>query len=123
MNLYFPPLPFDPAALQHALQRMRDFNGNRAGRIIFMQEDDALRIAREGLEISHKWEEFIFDRAAVIAQEGSSFGSLRQELSRALVLDNHDAQCSRGCPHSAFSVEGSGEQWVRTRWGDSKAKL
>jgi hypothetical protein len=84
MNLYFPPLPFDPAALRHALQRMRDFNGNRSGRIIFVQEGDALRVAREGLEISHKWEEFIFDRAAVMAREGSGFKRLRQELSSAL---------------------------------------
>jgi hypothetical protein len=27
MELYVPPFPFDPAALRHALQRMRDFNG------------------------------------------------------------------------------------------------
>jgi hypothetical protein len=84
MNLYLPPFPFDPAALRHALQRMRDFNGDRSGRILFVQEDEALPIAREGLQIFFKMEEFIFDRAAVMSLEGSGFRSLRQELSRAL---------------------------------------
>jgi hypothetical protein len=84
MSLYFPPFPFDPAALRHALQRMRDFNGKRSGKIVFVQEAQALRIAREGFGISFKWEEFIFDRAAVMALEGSGFRKLRQEMSRAL---------------------------------------
>jgi hypothetical protein len=84
MHLYLPPFPFDPAALLHALQRMRDFNGNRSGRILHVPEDDALRIAREGLAISFRHEEFIFDRAAVMALEGAGFRSLRQELSRGL---------------------------------------
>ena len=84
MSLYFPPFPFDPAALRHALQRMRDFNGNRSGRILIVQEAQALRIAREGFVISFKWEEFIYDRAAVMALEGPGFRTLRQEMSRAL---------------------------------------
>jgi hypothetical protein len=84
MSLYFPPFPFDPAALRHALQRMRDFNGKRSGTIVFVQEAQALRIAREGFGISIKWEEFIYDRAAVVALEGPGFRKLRQEMSRAL---------------------------------------
>jgi hypothetical protein len=84
MNLYHPPFPFDPAALRHALQRMRDFNGDRSGRILFVQESEAPRIAREGLKISFKREEFILDRAAVMALEGPGFYRLRQELKSAL---------------------------------------
>jgi hypothetical protein len=84
MNLYLPPIPFDPAALRHAVQRMRDFNGNRPGRIIFVQESDALLVAREGFEISFKEDEYIFDRAAVMALEGAGFRRLRQDLSHAL---------------------------------------
>jgi hypothetical protein len=84
MKLYFPPLPFNPAALRHGLRRMRDFNGDRLGGIVFVQESDALLVAREGLAISLKWEEYIFDRTAVMALEGSGFKKLRQELSGAL---------------------------------------
>jgi hypothetical protein len=64
MNLFLPPFPFDPAALRHAMQRMRDFNGDRSGRIIFVEESQALRIAREGFEISFRSEEFIYDCGA-----------------------------------------------------------
>jgi hypothetical protein len=84
MDLYLPPFPFDSGALRHAVQRMRDFNGDRSGRIVFVQETDILRVAREGFEVFLKSEEFIFDRAAVMALEGAGFRSLRQELSRAL---------------------------------------
>lgn len=86
MNLYFPPLPFDPAALRHGLRRMRDFNGDRPGRIVFVPERDALPVAREGLTISLKWDEYIYDRAAVMALDGAGFKKLRQELSGALRL-------------------------------------
>jgi hypothetical protein len=66
------------------VQWMRDFNGDRSGRIIFVEEGQALRIAREGFAISVRGEEFIYDRDAVAALRGAAFKGLRQELSRAL---------------------------------------
>ncbi|MGO4389496.1 phosphatidylglycerol lysyltransferase domain-containing protein [Microvirga sp. 2YAF29] len=84
MSLYFPPFPFDPAALRHALRRMRDFNSKRSSKIVIVQEAQVLRIAREGFVISLRCEEFIYDRAAVMALEGSGFRKLRQEMARAL---------------------------------------
>jgi Phosphatidylglycerol lysyltransferase, C-terminal len=83
LSLFLPPFPFHPVPLRHAVRRMRDFNGDRSGRIIWVQEGEALLVAREGFEIFFKEEEFIFDRAAVKALEGAGFRSLRQELSRA----------------------------------------
>lgn len=84
MRLYCPPLPFDAAAMRHAMQRMQDFNGSRSGRITFVPEEQALQVMREGFSIQLKSEDFIYDRAAVVALEGSRFAKLRQELSRAL---------------------------------------
>jgi hypothetical protein len=83
MNLFLAPFPFDAAALRHAVERMREFNGDRLGRIIYVQESDALPVAREGFEIAFREDEFIFDRAVVMALEGADFRKLRQELSRA----------------------------------------
>jgi hypothetical protein len=83
INLYLPPFPFEPVALRHALQRMRELRGDRSGRIIWVQQEEALLVAREGLEIYFKEDELILDRAAVMAVEGPGFRSLRQELSRA----------------------------------------
>jgi hypothetical protein len=82
MKLYCPPFPFDPAAMRHGMQRMRDFNGGRPGRIVYVQQDEAIRVAREGFAITFKSEEFIYDRAEVIALEGARFAKVRQELSR-----------------------------------------
>ncbi|MGO4388350.1 phosphatidylglycerol lysyltransferase domain-containing protein [Microvirga sp. 2YAF29] len=83
LSLYLPPFPFSLAALRHAQERMQDFNGSRSGRIVWVQESDVIPVARAGFEIFFKEEEFIFDRAAVMALEGPGFRSLRQELSRA----------------------------------------
>jgi hypothetical protein len=83
LNLFLPPFPFDPVALRYALQRMRELRGDRSGRIIWVQQQEALLVAREGFEIHFKEDEFILDRAAVMALEGPGFRSLRQELSRA----------------------------------------
>jgi hypothetical protein len=84
MDLYLPPFPFDPAALKQAQQRMREFNDGQPGRIVWVQEKDALPVARAGFEVFFKEEEFIFDRAAVMALEGSGFKKLRQKIASAL---------------------------------------
>jgi hypothetical protein len=83
LSLYLPPFPFHLGALRHAQERMQDFNGGRSGQIIWVQESDVIPIARAGFEVFFKEEEFIFDRATVMALEGPEFRSLRQELSRA----------------------------------------
>jgi hypothetical protein len=83
LSLYLPPFPFNLVALRYAQERMQDFNGNRSGRIVWVQESDVIPVARAGFEIFFKEEEFIFDRAAVMGLEGPGFRSLRQELSRA----------------------------------------
>jgi hypothetical protein len=84
MDLYLPPFPFDPGALRHARKRMREFNGDRAARIIWVQESDALPVARAGFGVFFREEEFIFDRSAIMGLEGSGFKKLRQKLSSAL---------------------------------------
>lgn len=83
LNLYLPPFPFDAAALGRARERMREFNGGRPGRIVFLQDTDAERVAREGFEVTLKHEEYIFDRASVMALEGSRFRTLRSQMARA----------------------------------------
>ncbi|MGO4387391.1 phosphatidylglycerol lysyltransferase domain-containing protein [Microvirga sp. 2YAF29] len=84
MRLYCPPLPFDASALRHAMQRMQEFNSSRSSRISYVPEEQALQVMREGFSIELKSEDFIYDRAAVVALEGARFAKLRQELARAL---------------------------------------
>jgi hypothetical protein len=72
-------MPFDAAALRHALDRMRDFNQDRSGGILCVAEEEALKVARAGFTVFFKYDEYIFDRAAVMALEGSGFRRLRRE--------------------------------------------
>lgn len=83
LNLYLPPFPFDPAALGHAQERMRAFNGGKGGRIVFVEEPEALKVARAGFEITFKEEQYIYDRSAVMALEGSRYSTLRRKLAAA----------------------------------------
>lgn len=81
LSLYVPPFPFSGAALQRARDRMRDFNGGRAGRIDWVQEEDAGLVESHGFSASLREREFIYDRAAVAALEGSEFARVRRYLS------------------------------------------
>lgn len=83
MKLYLAPFPFAPEALRHALERMRDFNRGGLGRVKWIPEEDALDIARQGLSVSFREDEYIFARETVMKLEGSDFAKLRQELARA----------------------------------------
>jgi hypothetical protein len=83
IKLYLAPFPFSSRALDHALRRMRDYNRGAAGRIKWIPEEDVLAVARHGLDVSHREDEYIFDRSAVMRLEGSGFAKLRQEISRA----------------------------------------
>jgi hypothetical protein len=82
LSLFVPPFPFHPDSLRHARDRMRDFNHDRTSRILRIQETEALAVAREGFTIDFRMSEFIYDRASVIALEGSAFQRLRRSISQ-----------------------------------------
>lgn len=90
MTLYLPPMPFDTAALHHAVDRMQHFNRSKSVRINWVAEEDVTTIARAGFSIVFKMDEFIYDRAAVVKLEGPGFSRLRRELSRVLRTGNLD---------------------------------
>lgn len=81
LNLYVPPFPFQTSALQWAMARMREFNKGRAGRIDWVQQKDAPVIASHGFSVSLREREFIYDRAAVAALQGSDFARVRRYLA------------------------------------------
>jgi hypothetical protein len=84
LSLLFPPLPFDPAALSHAGERMEAVNHDRRQSIEWIGENMALDVARAGYSIRIRASEFVLDQGAVAAAEGPSFSRLRQKgLARA----------------------------------------
>ncbi|NBJ10060.1 phosphatidylglycerol lysyltransferase domain-containing protein [Microvirga arsenatis] len=82
LSLFLPPFPFASAPLRRALERVRDFNHSQASRIVRVQENDALVLLREGLQIKHQYDEYVYDCAAVLALKGSSFEALRRKIRR-----------------------------------------
>lgn len=88
MTLYLPPMPFDTAALHHALERMQHFNKSKSARINWVAEEEVPKVARAGFSVFFKMDEFIYDRSAVMKLEGSGFSRLRRELSGALRTSN-----------------------------------
>jgi hypothetical protein len=102
LSLFLPPFPFHPAALRRARERMRDFNHDRTSRIVQVQESEAPSVAREGFETSFSSNEYIYDRAAVAALEGSSFSRLRRNISHcvnrsAAVVRDYKKDDQRAC--------------------------
>ncbi|MXQ14257.1 phosphatidylglycerol lysyltransferase domain-containing protein [Microvirga makkahensis] len=82
LSLFLPPFPFAPVPLRRALERIRDFNQDQTSRVMRVQEGDAPVLAREGLQIKHQYDEYVYDCAAVLALKGSSFQTLRRKISR-----------------------------------------
>lgn len=81
LGLYVPPIPFQPAALQWALARMQEFNKGRPSRIDWVQEEEVALMADHGFSLSLREQEFIYDRAAVVALQGPEFARVRRYLS------------------------------------------
>jgi hypothetical protein len=82
LSLLLAPFPFSLPALRHASERMRSFNGRRGARIVRMQQDEALRVARAGFEVRHHSDEYIYDADAVRSLQGSAFATLRRKIAR-----------------------------------------
>lgn len=102
LNLYVPPFPFRTTALQRARERMRDFNRGRAGRIDWVQEEDAHLVASHGFLLSPREQEFIYDRAAVAELNGPGFARVRRYLASlkkydGLVVREYTARDEEAC--------------------------
>ena len=80
LNLLLAPFPFSARALDQAKERMQAFNGSGEGRIVRLQQSEALVVARQGFEIFRHSDEYIYDAAAVATLEGSAFASVRRKI-------------------------------------------
>ena len=82
LSLLLAPFPFSLPALRQARDRMDAFHGPGQGRIVRLQESEALLVARQGFEIFRHSDEYIYDADAIARLEGSSFSTLRRKIAR-----------------------------------------
>lgn len=83
LELYTPPLPCTPEALNYAIRRVQDENGHAKVRIRYVERGDMPAIARAGFSLRARDEESIIDADRVRALDGPEFSRVRREISKA----------------------------------------
>lgn len=84
LHLYVPPLPMTPAALASSFERLRAYNGNTDGRLLWINEALKGEIERLGMcKLRRVDEEVIYAPAALQDLTGSQYRVLRYQLRRA----------------------------------------
>ncbi len=87
LSLLVPPFPWNERLLRRGLERSAAVNRDGLGRIARVSEDIAARVARLGLDLRFNMDEYIYDRAAVVAAEGKPFSGLRRKLGQTRNAD------------------------------------
>src|SRR5688500_15166679 len=61
LDLYLPPIPFDPAVLRRCLERADEFNGDRSARVVRVDAQDAAALENDKtLRVRPEREQYIF---------------------------------------------------------------
>lgn len=83
LDLFVPPIPFDPAALRWCVGLMNEWNGNRSGRILWCDAADARGLSDAlGCSVALKEREYIYSPAAMRALSGSRWRTVRRNVRR-----------------------------------------
>ena len=81
-DLVAPPIPLSAEALVAVLNEMREVNGGRHPRILWLDEADRLRLPPGRLEIRLTSREYLYDPSKVAAAAGRPYRDLRKKLRR-----------------------------------------
>ena len=87
LDLYFPPIPFNAKALEHALHRIYQYRGKRAAKIFWVDREDVIRIRRHKqfnhLKFMFRSKEYMYQVDKYRTLSGRAFKYLRREISRS----------------------------------------
>lgn len=81
-ELFTPPMPCTPEALQHAMQYVQQANDRKRVRIRYVERSEMPEVARAGFTLHAREEESIMDGDKVRALEGAEFKRIRREISK-----------------------------------------
>ena len=81
-DLVAPPIPLSAEPLDAVLNEMREVNGGRHPRILWLDEADRLRLPPGRLEIRLKSREYLYDPSKVAEAAGRPYRDLRKKLRR-----------------------------------------
>ncbi|MFS4438919.1 phosphatidylglycerol lysyltransferase domain-containing protein [Paracoccaceae bacterium GXU_MW_L88] len=102
LEIHTPPMPYSTAAMDHAVERVRDTNRRSTVRVRYVEEAQMPDLARAGFRIHAREREFYYDCAQVVPLDGSQFKKLRKEINKAanlpgFVARDYTAEDEAGC--------------------------
>lgn len=83
LEIATPPIPCTKDALSWATQRVREANGGGTVRIRHVESAQMAEVARAGFALAARDEEFVYDRARVLAADGHEYKRFRREISKS----------------------------------------
>ncbi len=93
LGLFMPPMPLNEDTLNHAMQRLYDYNGERSATIMWLEEKEVNLIQRwpiskEMIFEDRHLDEFIYDPSIYGTLSGGRFKHMRKELHPIEKLKN-----------------------------------
>jgi hypothetical protein len=91
LDLLFPLLPFASGALRTAVQLMNDHNGDREGRVLWADAEDADRLRAAGFRVEWKEDEYLYDPDALLSLRGGRLRTFRRHVKA--FMSGFDFEC------------------------------
>ena len=81
LDLYLPPIPFDPDALRRCLERANDFNLDRSAEVVRVDSKEAAALEKEGdLRVRPRREQYLFAPKQYQRLAGNNFSTIRRNV-------------------------------------------
>jgi hypothetical protein len=82
LDLYLPPIPFDPAVLRRCLERANDFNSDRSAQVLRVDAHEAALLENDGtLRVRPRKEQYIFASKEYQALSGQKYQKIRYNVN------------------------------------------
>jgi hypothetical protein len=82
LDLYLPPIPFDPAVLRRCLERANDFNSDHSAQVIRVDARDAALLENDGtLRVRPRREQYIFAPKEYGSLAGNTYRTIRRNVA------------------------------------------
>ena len=110
LDLLFPPVPMNPRALERALERANDFNGDRSARVLRIDDHDVRAVESIGsLRVRPRRMQYMFAPARYESLSGRAFYTVRRNV--ALVERLAGVEVTRFRPSHMDGCRALLEEW------------
>jgi hypothetical protein len=110
LDLMLPPIPMETTALNRALERANEFNGDRSARILRVDSKDADAVASiRSLRVRPRRAQYLFEPARYESIAGGSFHTIRRNTK--LFEDRADVEVARFEPRHVYGCRALLKEW------------